>query len=266
MGAHAGEETRPTRGRLRSASIVAAVAVLVLAALLVLGILGDAYELGDVPRNALAWIRHNGPGGAILALYAEESGIPVLLPGDVFVIYLGRHVNGPLAWFTAWLALIAAVVLGATNLYWVSRKWGRALLEGRVGSVVHLTPARLDRAERWFARHGVWALIFGRHIPGFRIPITVAAGTLQVRYRVFAASVAVSSAIWAGVFLSVGMRFGRQFERFLLTHHLNYAIAVPTMVVAIAVLWGVRHLGGSRRPGPEAESEASGAPTKRSPG
>ncbi|MDQ6748886.1 MAG: hypothetical protein M3010_12375, partial [Candidatus Dormibacteraeota bacterium] len=151
--------------------MVVGAVVLVLGILLALGVAGDAYELGDLPRNTLHRIRQNGPGGAILALYAEESGIPVLVPGDVFVIYLGRHAGGPLGWFAAWGALVVAVVLGATNLYWISRRWGRGLLHGGLGSVLHLTPARLDRAEKWFASYGVWALIFGRHIPGFRIPI-----------------------------------------------------------------------------------------------
>jgi len=56
---------------------------LLLLGFLALGVLGDAYEpLGDFPRQTLDWVRHNGPGGAVLALYAEESGVPVLLPGD----------------------------------------------------------------------------------------------------------------------------------------------------------------------------------------
>jgi len=42
---------------------------------------------------------------------------------------------------------------------------------------LHLTPQRLERAEGWFVRWGAWALIFGRHIFGLRVPLTVAAGT-----------------------------------------------------------------------------------------
>src|SRR5712692_1588523 len=46
-------------------------------------------------------------------------------------------------------------------------------------------PRRLERAERWFERYGVLAIIFSRHIPGFRVPITVAAGVFKIRYQVF---------------------------------------------------------------------------------
>ena len=135
--------------------------------------------------------------GAFALLYLEESGIPLPAPGDVFVIYVGVHV--PLAlpfWFAAWLGLICVVVLGATNLYLVSRVVGRRVLENRFARLAHLTPARLALAESRFQRRGVLAIIFGRHIPGFRVPLTVVAGTLKFPYRLFVPSVAVSTAIW----------------------------------------------------------------------
>ncbi|GAC1585506.1 MAG: DedA family protein [Candidatus Dormibacteria bacterium] len=237
-----------TQNRLRVASLVAAGILLLLVGLIILGILTDLYELGDLPRNVIHWVRRNGPVGAVAALYAEESGIPVLVPGDIFVVYMGRHARSLGGLLLAGVAMVAAVVLGATNLYWISRRWGRTLLEGRTGKVLHLTPARLGRAEHWFQRYGVWALIFGRHIPGFRIPITVAAGTLKVPYARFAGSVAVSSAMWVGLFLYAGARYGRSMEQFLLHHGRAYAVAVPVILVAIVAFLAVRHFGPGRSP------------------
>jgi membrane protein DedA with SNARE-associated domain len=224
-------------------------ALLILGTLLLLGVLGDIFEpIGDFSHAAFVWVRHTGPRGAVFALYAEESGIPVLLPGDVFVAYVGRQLRTPVGWLTAWLALIAAVVLGSTNLYWISRRWGRVLLQGRLGRVVHLTPRRLETAERWFSDYGACALIFGRHIPGFRIPITVVTGTLRVKYRVFAASVAVSSAVWVGVLLYVGRTFGRQFGRLLGSHHVNYFLLLALLAGAALIYSGARRLAaGARR-------------------
>src|SRR5204862_76528 len=56
---------------------------------------------------------------------------------------------------------------------------------------------RLAKAEVWFKRYGVLAIIFGRHIPGFRIPITVACGAFRIPYPVFAPSPAASISISA---------------------------------------------------------------------
>ena len=83
---------------------------------------------------------------------------------------------------------------------------------------------RLEKAEKWFKRYGVLAIIFGRYIPGFRIPITVACGVFQIPYRVFAPSVAVSTAIWAGIVLYIGVNYGPKFENLLRAHTSLYFV------------------------------------------
>jgi membrane protein DedA with SNARE-associated domain len=152
-------------------------------------------------------------------------------------MYVGAHVPRNLAsWVTAWLGLIGVVVLGATNLFFISRKIGRRLAESRYAQAVHLSPERLQKAEDWFKRYGVVAIIFGRHIPGFRVPITVAAGALKVSYPVFAASVAVSTAIWAGVVMAIGVNFGPRMEAFLNVHRVTYWIWAGVVIVMIGVI------------------------------
>jgi membrane protein DedA with SNARE-associated domain len=98
--------------------------------------------------------------------------------------------------------------------------------------LLHLTPARIDQAERWFARWGVWTLIFGRHIPGLRVPLTVAAGIFRVRYRVFIASVAISTAVWAGFFLTMGALFGGRIGHLLSLHREGYVILPAAIILA----------------------------------
>jgi membrane protein DedA with SNARE-associated domain len=214
---------------------IAALALLLLAAVIVL-----ALVYGDLPE----WVRIGGlrnffrtytvlPGFALL--YIEESGVPLPAPGDVFVLYVGAHIPRNLfAFMVAWLGLIASVTAGATNLFFISRRWGRRLVESRFAEYVHLSPERLARAERWFQRYGVLAIIFGRHIPGFRVPITVAAGIFRVRYLTFAASVAVSSAIWAGIVLIIGVAYGPRLEAFLRLHSYMYFVWGALVMVLIA--------------------------------
>lgn len=141
-----------------------------------------------------------------------------------------------MSWIAAWLGLIGVVVLGATNLFFISRRFGRRLAEGRFAEVVHLSPERLERAEKWFKRYGVVAIIFGRHIPGFRVPITVAAGVLRISYPLFAASVAVSTAIWAGIVMVIGINFGPRMEAFLRLHRETYWLWAAVVAVMIIVI------------------------------
>lgn len=220
---------------------VAALVVLIGAAIVLSAVVTD--DVPDAVNAGTIWIRHILHRYTYLAgfalLYIEESGIPLPAPGDVFVMYVGAHVPRYLAaWVAAWLGLIGVVVLGATNLFFVSTRYGRRLAEGRLGAVVHLSPERLRRAEVWFERYGVMAIIFGRHIPGFRVPITVAAGICRVPYRVFAVSVAISTAIWAGVVIMIGINFGGRMEAFLRLHRETYWLwaAAVLLMVGLALL------------------------------
>lgn len=186
-------------------------------------------------------------GAAVALLYLEESGVPVVMPGDVFVMYIGHRLAGnALQWLGFWLVVVAAVLLGATNLYAVSRHLGRPLVEGRLGVAVHLTPERLQRAEQWLQRWGIWALIVGRHIPGARVPITITAGVLRVRYPIFAVSVAVSTAVWAALFLVVGGVAGNSVAAFVAAHRSTYLV-LPALGLLLAAYLGLR-LWSIRRP------------------
>lgn len=216
---------------------IAGIAILITAAIVVSAILqGEVPELVTAGSIAIRHLLHRYSYVASYGLlYIEESGIPLPAPGDVFVAYVGAHVPRYLAsWIIAWLGLIGVVVLGATNLFFISRRFGRRLAEGRFAHLVHLSPERLERAERWFDRYGVAAIIFGRHIPGFRVPITVAAGVFMVPYLLFAASVAISTAIWAGVVMLIGVNFGPRMEAFLRLHRETYWLWAAVVLVMIA--------------------------------
>ena len=242
-----------------------AAALVVVAALIVLAFLyGDLPEFyrgfGLMMRN---FYRHNPYLPGFAALYIEESGIPLPAPGDVFVMYVGVHVPRHLAaWIAAWLGLIVAVVLGATNLFLISRRYGRRLAESSLAEYVHLNHDRLMRAERWFRRYGVLAIIFGRHIPGFRIPITVAAGVFQVPYRRFAPAVAVSTAIWAGIVLIIGINFGPRLGNLLAAHTFLYFVwgaVVLLLILSIFIRQRVRARprGSVEKPDRPVESPSS---------
>jgi membrane protein DedA with SNARE-associated domain len=231
-----------------------AVASLCGGALLVLVVVVFALLEGDVPDAAgdlvatihpfLRKFGHLAPFGL---LYIEESGVPMPLPGDVFVMYVGRFLpHNLVAWAAAWAAMVLVVVLGASNLFWMSRRLGRDLPDHRLGRFLHVTRPRIARAQGWFERWGPAALIFGRHIPGFRVPLTVAAGVVGVSFRTFALSVAVSAGIWVGAFLFIGVSFGGRLEQLLRLHRETYLV-LPALVALVFVVYGVRRITNGHR-------------------
>ena len=128
--------------------------IAVIAAVILLAVGVSSFLEGDLPefwrvgaRGLRDIVRQYSylPGFGLL--YIEESGIPLPAPGDVFVLYVGAHIPRNLfSWLAAWLGLIVAVTLGATNLFFISRKYGRKLVESRYAEFVHLSPERLARA------------------------------------------------------------------------------------------------------------------------
>jgi membrane protein DedA with SNARE-associated domain len=233
------EARLPARNRrLRRAAPFAAIVLFV--ALVLLGVAiaeGDLPEdltgVRDIGREAL---RRFGAGGALALLYIEESGIPLPVPGDVYVAYLGRLAAGDfLRWLGAFFGIITVVTAGATNLYWISRRLGSRLVEHRLAAAFHVDRRRIDAAEGRFARWGVLAVIFGRHIPGLRVPITVAAGLSRFPYPLFAVSVAISSAGWAAIWLYLGAHYGPAIGHFFADHAWTYLLFVIAVIALIAI-------------------------------
>ncbi|MDQ6774450.1 MAG: DedA family protein [Candidatus Dormibacteraeota bacterium] len=215
------------------AFVLVAVAVLVFAFLQ-----GDLTEelgdLGGLGGFVTTVLNRYGVGAGLALLYIEESGVPLPVPGDAYVIYIGHAAIGSAPRLVlSWAAIVAVVTAGASNLFLISRRWGRRLLHGPLGPFLHLSPEALDRAEAWFGRWGILAIIFGRHIPGFRVPITVAAGALGVRYRVFAPGVAVSTGVWAALWLWIGVRFGTEAAH-VFSRYPWVIVAVIAVVIGVA--------------------------------
>lgn len=188
---------------------------------------------------------------AVAGIYLEESGIPMPIPSEVSVGYLGQHLNGnPLAVFAAWLGLTALIVLGSTNLFAASRRFGPRLIAGRVGSALHLTPAAVERARRWLTRWGPLAIAVSRYVPGLRWAMAVACGTLGVSYRTFWLSTAISASIWAGILLTLGVTVGDAFGRMIIEHAwIGLLLPVPAAAVVASglVRLAVEHRAASAR-------------------
>jgi membrane protein DedA with SNARE-associated domain len=156
---------------------------------------------------------------AIAGIYLEESGLPMPVPSEVSVGYLGQRLTAnPLALLASWLGLTVLIVLGSTNLFLASRRFGQRLLTGRLGTMLHLTPSRVARAQSWFGRWGPLAIGVSRYVPGLRWAMAAACGILGVGYRTFWFSTAISAALWAAVMLTLGVTVGDAVGQTIMAH------------------------------------------------
>ncbi len=177
---------------------------------------------------------------AVAGVYLEESGIPMPVPSEVGIGYLGQRVTvNPLALGATWFGLTLLIVLGSTNLFAASRRFGPALVDGRLGKALHLTPSGVARAQRWFQRWGPLAIGLSRYVPGLRWGMAVACGTLGVPYRTFWWSTAISASIWAAALLTLGVTVGDGIAR-LIAEHAWMGLLLPLPAVAVVTAGLVR--------------------------
>ena len=93
------------------------------------------------------------------------------------------------------LSTFLGIWVGDMGLYGLGSSFGRRTAQSP-WLQKYLRPESLAKAERWFLKHGSFALVMSRAIPGSRLPLYVAAGALRLPFRVFAKTTAVCSAVW----------------------------------------------------------------------
>jgi membrane protein DedA with SNARE-associated domain len=189
---------------------------------------------------------------AVFLVMAIDAVLPA--GGEIVMLYAGALASGALAQhavafgatlhpgFEAYVVLSLAGTLGylvGSLVGWeIGRRGGRPLVE-RHGRWLHLSPAKLDRAERWFERYGTFAVFFGRLTPVVRSFISIPAGVLGSPLPRYTGLTLAGSAIWCFGFAGAGWAVGRSYESI---HNalrwLDYAAAAG--LVAVVVLLIVR--------------------------
>jgi membrane protein DedA with SNARE-associated domain len=179
-----------------------------------------------------------------LTMTAESACIPI--PSEIVVPYGGfLAAQGHTELWMVIVVATAANLVGSMIAYAVGRYGGRALFL-RYGRYVLVRPHHLEKAERWFDRHGEATVFFTRMMPGVRTFISLPAGIARMPVGKFLLYSAFGSVIWnaalAWLGYAAGMAVGEDAwatlqEKFSRYNHIFY-IVVGVVVVAL-VAWGV---------------------------
>jgi membrane protein DedA with SNARE-associated domain len=196
---------------------------------------------------------------AVFGLMAIDAVLPAA--SELVMVYGGALAAGAFAGrevtlfgeaipsgFDAFLAIAMAgslgYLVGSVGGWAIGLYGGRPYLE-RHGRWLHLSPATLDKAERWFDRWEDWAVFVGRITPVARSFVSIPAGVFRtplVRYIVLTA---IGSALWAFALAGIGWALGANWERF--HHAFRYAdIAFAAGVVALVAYLIVRRRRSTR--------------------
>ena len=137
--------------------------------------------------------------------------------------------------FPAFVAIVLAgslgYLIGSVGGWAIGVYGGRPYLE-RHGRWLHLGPAKLARAERWFDRWGDAAVLIGRITPVARSFISIPAGVFRHALGRYTALTAIGSTLWCIAFAGAGWGLGSRWEDF---HHgfryVDYAVAAGVLLL-----------------------------------
>jgi membrane protein DedA with SNARE-associated domain len=122
--------------------------------------------------------------------------------GDLNVVgVLVAGTLGSLVGTSAWY--IAARLLGLHRFVWLCNKLGR---------VATLSEDDIDKADHWFKRHGIWAVLLGRLIPAIRTLISVPAGLAAMPFGQFLVISAIGTVIWTAILTAAGYLLQANFQ------------------------------------------------------
>ncbi len=114
------------------------------------------------------------------------------------------------------IAATIGSVVGALILYFVSAAIGPERLRGfveRFGRWFGVKSADLVRAEEWFDRRSVVAVLVGRCVPLIRSIVSIPAGFRRMKLASFVVLTAIGSAVWNIALIGAGAVLGDQWER-----------------------------------------------------
>jgi membrane protein DedA with SNARE-associated domain len=127
----------------------------------------------------------------------------------------------------------AAEMVGSYISYAVGWVGGRPLVH-KLGRYVLVTQADVDRAERFLAGRGAWAVPVGRMLPFIRAFTSIVAGLVRIPPVRFGVLSLIGTAIYVTVMTSIGYWLGSEWKS--ISHGLAVAGYVIFAVLIIAIV------------------------------
>jgi membrane protein DedA with SNARE-associated domain len=189
------------------------------------------------------YVREAGLPGIFALMAISSACIPI--PSEVVMLFAGFAVadpgqSGATHHHLTLVGIVLAGLLGTLVGSWVAYAVGRGgrleLLE-RHGDKFHMGPAQIERAERWFARYGEPAVLFGRVIPVVRAFVSLPAGVAKMPLGRFTVLTLIGAIPWVLALALAGHALGGDWTS--VRKGFEYADYVIVALVVIGVVYAV---------------------------
>ena len=198
----------------------------------------------QLPQLILAAVEANpllGYGAIALVMLLENVVPPI--PSEVVMPLAGFLIQqGKLQLVPVVLAGLIGTVLGAWFWYGIGRLINEQHLEqwlANHGRWFGLRADDLARSRRWFNRHGVAVVFWGRIIPGVRTFVSLPAGIELMPQPLFLAWTTAGSLVWLLILTLAGKALGAGYAQVagLIKPFARVLVWIIAMALLVAGLW-----------------------------
>ena len=178
-----------------------------------------------------------GLAGVFVLMLLESACIPI--PSEATMMFAGFNISS--AHHPHPYSLVELVAVGsAANLVgsWIAYAvgyYGRVDLLEKHGSKLHIRKKDLERADRWFARHGDATVFFTRMLPLVRTFISLPAGVARMPFWRFSLFTAAGCVPWVLLLTILGQQAGNRWKTW--RHSLEYVDYAVVAAVVVGIIY-----------------------------
>jgi membrane protein DedA with SNARE-associated domain len=204
-------------------------------------------SISETVVNETAQLVREGGLPVVFALMALSSAC-IPLPSEVVLLFAGFAVADPtqsssqhhMTMVGVVVAALLGTIVGSWGAYAVGRGGRLELLE-RHGGKLHMGPGQIERADRWFQRHGEAVVLFGRLVPLVRAFVSLPAGIARMPFVRFTVLTLIGSIPWVLGLAFAGYALGGDWKSVRKGfEYVDYLILAAVVVGAIYAVVRVR--------------------------
>lgn len=181
-----------------------------------------------------AFLDRFGYLGVAVLMFVENVFPPI--PSELIMPFAGfSAAQGRMTPWGVVLAGTAGSLAGGTLWYLLGRRLGLdrvRRLAARHGRWATVDVSEVDRADRWFDRHGGMAVLVGRLVPAVRTLVSLPAGISGMAWGRFVALTTVGTTLWTGLLATAGYLLEERYARVE-----TVAEPVGNLVLGGAIAW-----------------------------
>ncbi|NBW92501.1 MAG: DedA family protein [Actinobacteria bacterium] len=178
--------------------------------------------------------------GVALLVVAENVFPPI--PSEIVLPFAGFVARrGSDSVVLMILAATVGSVVGALIMYWIAAVIGDDRLHAftrKFGKWVQIRESDLTKAEEWFDRHAMAAVLVGRCVPLIRSVVSIPAGFRRMKLVPYMLYTFLGSLVWNIALVGAGALLGDNWERVgSYVGVFQWAVIALVVVAAARFLW-----------------------------